>query len=559
MNTMISNGKHNFKKWDSDSDVITTNETVLLSPQHPDVAKYSAWAYSLNTANGFYFKHTENIPQRDAIELSNGTNITFNYTSEITSLMFADSEVIKILFQNVTVWAHNFFKDFMIVTLHETDQTVLIDSRGEFFELPISGIKKYHIASIKQNKREGYYLIENAVIVRYKTKEEQFTFVEKTSANLDAIFNKEFNRFSRANAKNEAKYLYLTAGNSKCGALVNQFIGQGMQYEIVPNILVDDETFNIRIPLDGENATRKDVQFLCAKYHNTYSIYNIPYTEIGSKLELSRTQREKHEKLGIFFAGSSSEGHETISYFIINTFRSIFDTTDDYEIYKKVFAKIIRLIACGRGKLEYNYFSDLLLLHPADRSLNNQYVVQKRQYIDALLLDNNHPSWEEICEEQQKHYLFLEPTLSINEAYRCAYNCSKRRFKEEMASYESEVIYKITQSGQTVSKWKSEASLFALVKKEYSDAIYQYRSDWLGLQSLDIFIPSLNLAIEYQGEQHYRPIEIFGGEEAFKNIVARDERKLMLCKKNNITLLYWKYDDVISMSRLQKKIQESKH
>ena len=40
------------------------------------------------------------------------------------------------------------------------------------------------------------------------------------------------------------------------------------------------------------------------------------------------------------------------------------------------------------------------------------------------------------------------------------------------------------------TKWKSETDLFKLVYSHYSDAIYQYRDSWLGLQSLDIYSKS---------------------------------------------------------------------
>lgn len=53
--------------------------------------------------------------------------------------------------------------------------------------------------------------------------------------------------------------------------------------------------------------------------------------------------------------------------------------------------------------------------------------------------------------------------------------------------------------------------------------------------------------IEYNGEQHYYPIDFFGGEKAFKNQQIRDNRKINYCKKNNIKLLlipYWEYDNI---------------
>ena len=53
----------------------------------------------------------------------------------------------------------------------------------------------------------------------------------------------------------------------------------------------------------------------------------------------------------------------------------------------------------------------------------------------------------------------------------------------------------------------------------------------------DFYIPSINTCIEYDGEQHYRPVEYFGGEEAFKQRVINDNIKTQYCKDNNIRLI----------------------
>lgn len=52
---------------------------------------------------------------------------------------------------------------------------------------------------------------------------------------------------------------------------------------------------------------------------------------------------------------------------------------------------------------------------------------------------------------------------------------------------------------------------------------------------------------EYYGEQHYSPIEYFGGEEKFKDTIYRDGIKQNYCKEHNIPLLiipYWEYDNM---------------
>lgn len=127
----------------------------------------------------------------------------------------------------------------------------------------------------------------------------------------------------------------------------------------------------------------------------------------------------------------------------------------------------------------------------------------------------------------------------------------KKKYKELLA--ERDKIYnKIVANGESSSRWVSEQQLYAIVKKQYNDAIFQYKAEWLGKQSLDIYIPSIKLAIEYQGKQHFEPIEIFDGEEGFKNTQIRDRKKKSLCVKNGVKLLEWKYDVIPNEENLKK-------
>lgn len=58
----------------------------------------------------------------------------------------------------------------------------------------------------------------------------------------------------------------------------------------------------------------------------------------------------------------------------------------------------------------------------------------------------------------------------------------------------------------------------------------------------DFYIPDYNLLIEYQGEQHYQPVFIFGGEDSFKKTRLRDQIKRDFCQKTGIYLLEIKYN-----------------
>ena len=72
--------------------------------------------------------------------------------------------------------------------------------------------------------------------------------------------------------------------------------------------------------------------------------------------------------------------------------------------------------------------------------------------------------------------------------------------------------------------------------------IFDKRLNWLGIQSLDIYSEQYNFAIEYNGIQHYEPIEFFGGQKAFIYRNFLDAKKEFLCAKNKCKLFIVKYD-----------------
>lgn len=61
----------------------------------------------------------------------------------------------------------------------------------------------------------------------------------------------------------------------------------------------------------------------------------------------------------------------------------------------------------------------------------------------------------------------------------------------------------------------------------------------------DFYLPDNNVAIEYQGQQHFIPVEAFGGLESHLSCVARDTIKREYCLKHNIRLIEIRYDERI--------------
>lgn len=59
----------------------------------------------------------------------------------------------------------------------------------------------------------------------------------------------------------------------------------------------------------------------------------------------------------------------------------------------------------------------------------------------------------------------------------------------------------------------------------------------------DFYLPNYNCCIEYDGEQHFKPIEYFGGQKAFEKRQYHDAIKNKFCENNGIKLIRIPYTD----------------
>ena len=99
---------------------------------------------------------------------------------------------------------------------------------------------------------------------------------------------------------------------------------------------------------------------------------------------------------------------------------------------------------------------------------------------------------------------------------------------------------------------KGEEEVVSLLNKLEIKYIEQYRiyPDDKHKIIVDFYLPEHNTFIEYNGIQHYIPIEYFGGELQFIRQTERDNILRNYCKENNIKLIEIKYNDnVVSKLR----------
>ena len=72
------------------------------------------------------------------------------------------------------------------------------------------------------------------------------------------------------------------------------------------------------------------------------------------------------------------------------------------------------------------------------------------------------------------------------------------------------------------------------------------------LLPFDFYLPDYNMCIEYDGIQHFNPISKFGGDNALKLTIIKDNIKTNYCLENKIKLLRVKYN--ITLNNLEDLI-----
>lgn len=108
-----------------------------------------------------------------------------------------------------------------------------------------------------------------------------------------------------------------------------------------------------------------------------------------------------------------------------------------------------------------------------------------------------------------------------------------------------------------ISRWIRETEMYLLIKQLFPDemVLREASPSWLGRQRLDVFIPDRRIALEYQGVQHFEPVEMFGGAEALQRTMERDALKKRLCGENQVELLYIKHSDPLTLASLRNRMR----
>ena len=209
-----------------------------------------------------------------------------------------------------------------------------------------------------------------------------------------------------------------------------------------------------------------------------------------------------------------------------------------YSLHKDILGEII----CWNDAL----FREILLKKLDDYYIEKNTNIKKCQELSPSFITDNFMRYWTYTDYLKDNY-FPDKLIDI-----------MRRVDHYISKSDETIEYH-----KTKNRWKSEELMYESVKKVFSrnEVVHQHRPYFLhtrnGQMSYDVFVYGEKIAFEYQGKQHFEPVEYFGGKEHFEEQRKRDELKLKLSKENGIILIYVNYWEDITTNLIKEKVVDA--
>lgn len=149
-------------------------------------------------------------------------------------------------------------------------------------------------------------------------------------------------------------------------------------------------------------------------------------------------------------------------------------------------------------------------------------------------LVKSHEQYMVELREVNQHIIPLEKYISANKPI--LHKCSLDGNQWLTSPYKALQGYGCPQCNESkgenqVRSWLKNHSIVYEHQKKFDDC-----KDIKALP-FDFYLPDYNTIIEYDGKQHFEPIEYFGGQDRYEYIIKHDKIKDEYCKNNGISLL----------------------
>ncbi len=170
-----------------------------------------------------------------------------------------------------------------------------------------------------------------------------------------------------------------------------------------------------------------------------------------------------------------------------------------------------------------------------------------------------------ICTKTNSDLMYSHNMYSSSFKARYGAYITKHAIQEGISERDAEnYIRELKGVARIGERWVNETLLFNYINVLFPQFTVQREASpsWLNRQRFDVYVPELNLAIEYQGKQHYVAVDLFGGEEGLEKTKQRDKEKLHLSKINGVGIVYFSYKDNLTeklvLNRLKSYLKEDK-
>jgi len=333
-------------------------------------------------------------------------------------------------------------------------------------------------------------------------------------------------------------------------------------------------------PFDEQFCADTLFDFRVNGYNKYYITIQIPCKTIDDRIKRILINTEGFDLEWPFYGPNNLKIREKKLKTQTNYQLELFNVILAPEFFEKITLQNDDFVMCDL-KQEPQMYKDALVSFKHANSGKTTFCECSREYHDFLL---NHAReqassyapgyWPDIL-----HKVLHKPNYAKDICHLCITKkddnkVALQRYSDQILKHQYPYIYQnlfyrnldeTTASADVkavlgISRWKNESELYVQVKSIFPGVEIKREAspEWLGRQRIDIFLPKLKLAIEYQGEQHYKAIDVFGGQEALERTIERDELKLQKCKENNVEVVYFKHSEPLTKSHIKNKLVKYK-
>ena len=301
----------------------------------------------------------------------------------------------------------------------------------------------------------------------------------------------------------------------------------GYEWEVVPSSIL----FGYGCPICGKNISNKKRTRTCENYIKKLSTIN-PYIEV----------------IGEYINSQTNILHKCK----IDGYKWMLKPNNALNGYG------CPVCAGNLKKTTANYIQEVLLINP-DIEVIEEYVQASVPILHKCKIDNYewmalpsnilHGSGCPKCnggiKKKHEDYIYelsiINPDVEVIEEYINARTSILHKCKIDGYMWKAPPCRTLNGQGcpqcnesngeRQIRQWLDRHNIEYEMQKTFDNCID------VKLLPFDFYLPINNITIEYDGIQHFEPVEIFGGQEAFEKTVKHDNIKNEYCKNNGISLL----------------------